>query len=124
MDLLNKDFLYSQLKQLIKTNFVCVANLNENTIKQYYIKQDDAASIHFFRMRFPVDGIMMYRYIISAEEDILEEILVSAKSKHLTADEARIIDLFDLCSARVIYQETQDVMQKSIDTIGIKMRFN
>lgn len=109
------DRIYSYLKRIIQTSAIGVAYIADGAIKEYSIDVDKDVCISFLVSRSKPDNIIHYNYIIMVNDDLIAEAVISSQAKHLTADEKRIENLFELCSARIIFQETKMAIQKTID---------
>lgn len=116
--------MFMYLKRLIQTSFVGVTSLCGDAVKEYFIDIDAGTTISFIVSKNNTDGIPSYQYLIGMGEDIIASAMISAHSKHLTREEEMIVRLFDLCSARVIFQETRGAIRAALESNRQKNRLN
>ena len=115
-------FLY--LKKLIQTSFVGVANPCAGAVKEYFIEVDTDTTISFFVSNSNIGGVPFYEYIITINGDVVANAIISGQCKHLTREEEMIVRLFDLCSARIIFQETRAAIRATMESNKQKNRLN
>lgn len=108
--------MFMHLKRLIQTSFVGTTSLYGGAVKEYFIDIDDDTTISFFVSKYTPDGIPSYQYLISISEDIIASAMIPAHTKRLTREEEMIVRLFDLCSARIIYQETRGAIRATLES--------
>lgn len=115
-------FLY--LKKLIQTSFVGVANPYAGAVKEYFIEVDTDTTISFFVSNSNIEGVPFYEYIITINGDVVANAITSGQCKHLTREEEMVVRLFDLCSARIIFQETRGAIRATMESNKQKNRLN
>ena len=116
--------IYEYLKRLIRTSAIGVTHIDGGAIKEYFIDIDGGAYVSFLISRGEINDVIHYNYVITIDDEVLAAAVISSRAKHLTLDESRIVDLFELCSARIIFQETKLAIQKTNDATKQNTYFN
>lgn len=116
--------IYEYLKKLIRTSTIGVTHIAGGEIKEYFIDIDGNTYVSFLISRGEINDVIHYNYVITIDDEVLAEAVISSRAKHLTLDESRIVDLFELCSARIIFQETKLAIQKTNDANKQNTYFN
>lgn len=116
--------IYEYLKKLIRTSTIGVTHIAGGEIKEYFIDIDGDTYVSFLISRGEINDVIHYNYVITIDDEVLATAVISSRAKHLTLDESRIVDLFELCSARIIFQETKLAIQKTNDANKQNTYFN
>lgn len=109
--------VYNFCKDQIQKHPVSVMYDPINDSKEYsVILDDDRMLVLMFYTTVIMGNIRFIHYIIAIEDTTLTEVLIPSNKKIYSANEQDILDLFKLCSNKIIFQEMNnnfyDILKK------------
>ena len=109
--------VYNFCKDQIQKHPVSVMYDPINDSKEYSVILDDGRMlVLMFYTTVIMGNIRFIHYIITIEDTILTEVLIPSNKKLHSAKEQDILDLFKLCSNKIIFQEMNhnfyDILKK------------
>lgn len=109
--------VYNFCKDQIQKHPVSVMYDPINDSKEYSVILDDGRMLVLMYYTTVIMGnIRFIHYIIAIEDTTLTEVLIPSNKKLYSANEQDILDLFKLCSNKIIFQEMNnnfyDILKK------------
>lgn len=109
--------VYNFCKDQIQKHPVSVMYDSINDSKEYSVILDDGRMlVLMFYTTVIMGNIRFIHYIIAIEDTTLTEVLIPSNKKLHSAKEQDILDLFKLCSNKIIFQEMNhnfyDILKK------------